>query len=230
MFQGFPEETEQFFLDIRFHNSAEFFHQEIARYRKDVQAPFYALIEELVPTMLDIDPQMETRPYKILSRLRRDTRFSRDKTPYRDHLWTWFHRAAEPRDQSVGYWFEFGPGNLSWGLGTWGDNRPLMDRMRREFAAKPREYTELLRGCHFKEHHLVLFGDFFRRITIPESIPPELEPCYRLKRVGISQESADLREAASRDVLEHIRSDYMAMAPVYRMLRGLKDEEEAEQK
>jgi uncharacterized protein (DUF2461 family) len=29
---------------------------------------------------------MEVRPVKCLARLRRDTRFTKDKSPYRDHL------------------------------------------------------------------------------------------------------------------------------------------------
>lgn len=229
MFQGFPEGTEQFFLDLRFHNNAEYYHAEIARYRRDVQAPFYTLIEELVPTVLDIDSQMETRPYKILSRLRRDTRFSKDKTPYRDHLWTWFHRMAEPRENSLGFWFEFGPGRLSWGMGTWGDNRPLMDRMRREFAAKPEQYIQIIRSCEFPKRNLVLSGDMFKKIRIPETVPAVLEPWYRLKDVAIMQSRPDLREASSRQVLEHVRTDYLAMAPIYRMLRGWQDDLETEE-
>ena len=66
--------------------------------------------------------------YTCLSRINRDTRFSRDKSPYRDHLWMLFRKAAEPREGSVFFWFEFGPERLWWGLATWDENRPLMDR------------------------------------------------------------------------------------------------------
>ena len=88
MFTGFPEETIRFFLDLRFHNSTTWYRENKERYLREVQAPFYELIGELVPLLQRIDPQMEIRPHKILSRIRRDTRFSRDKTPYRDHLWS----------------------------------------------------------------------------------------------------------------------------------------------
>ena len=119
MFNGFPEETVRFFLDLRFHNDAAFFNENRERYRQDVQAPFYEFIEELAPLMQSIDPLMEVRPYKCLARIRRDTRFTKDKSPYRDHLWLCFRRMAEPRDESLNYFFEFGPGTLGWGLGFW---------------------------------------------------------------------------------------------------------------
>ena len=223
MFTGFPEETEQFFMDIRFHNNATFYHENVERYRMFVQGPFYTFIEELVPSMLDIDPQMETRPYKILSRLRRDTRFSKDKTPYRDHLWIYLHRAGEPRDQSVGFWFEYGPGRLSWGMGTWGENRPLMDRVRRELAAKPSYYSGLIHSCGLPERHLMLGNDMFKRISVPETVPASLEPWYRQKSIGIMQTFPDMHEASTRQILIHVRSDFLAMGPIYQMLRGMQD-------
>ena len=229
MFTGFPVETEQYFLDIRFHNNAMYYHDNIDRYRKDVQAPFYALIEDLVPALLDIDPQMETRPYKILSRLRRDTRFTKDKTPYRDHLWTWFHRSGEPRENSLGFWFEYGPGRLMWGMGSWGDNRPLMDRMRREFVARPSYYMGLIRGCGLTQRHLILQADTWKRMEVPDCIPKELEPWYRIRGFSIMQTYPELKEASQRDLMLHIRSDYQAMAPIYRMLRGMQDALDAEQ-
>lgn len=79
MFTGFPEATIQFFLDIRFHNSIDYFEENRARYERDVKAPFEAFIQELAPAMLSIDPQMELRPYRCMARLRRDVRFTKDK-------------------------------------------------------------------------------------------------------------------------------------------------------
>ena len=70
--------------------------------------------------MQRIDPQMEIRPHKCLARIRRDTRFTKDKSPYRDHLWLLFRRAAEPREQSLNFWFELGPQNYGLGHGVLG--------------------------------------------------------------------------------------------------------------
>ena len=224
MFTGFPEGTEQFFLDIRFHNNADYYHSNIERYRRDVQTPFYALIEDLVPSLLDIDSQMETRPYKLLSRLRRDTRFTKDKTPYRDHLWTYFHRAAEPKENSIGFWFEYGPGRVLWGMGSWGENRLLMDRMRREFVARPDYYMGLIHSCGLPQKHLELRADLWKRMKVPGNIPLELEPWYRIRNFGIMQTFPDVREASSRELFMHVRSDFQAMAPLYQMLRGMQDQ------
>lgn len=230
MFTGFPEATTQFLLDLRFHNSTAWFNENKERYLRDVQAPFYAFIEDALPTLREIDPLVELRPYKLLSRIRRDTRFSRDKSPYRDHHWIWFKRAGEERWQSLAFWFEFGPQRLTWGLATWDENRPLMDRFRRELAADPGRYGGIIRSCSLPERHLQLQGDFFRRIEVPSGVAGDLEPWYRLRSMAIVQTRCDLRETAGREVLGHVLSDYRAMAPVYQLLRGMQDalEEDAD--
>ena len=69
MFTGFPEETIQFFLDIRFHNSISYFEENRERFRQDVQAPFYAFIEELAPAMRKISHTKATHQcrYRLLT-------------------------------------------------------------------------------------------------------------------------------------------------------------------
>lgn len=228
MFTGFPEETVQFLLDLRFHNDTAWFNKHRERYLRDVQAPFYAFIEDAVPLMQRIDPLMEIRPYKLLSRIRRDTRFSKDKSPYRDHHWIWFKRGGEDRWKSLGFWFEFGPQRLSWGLGSWDENRPLMDRFRREFAANPSRYAGIIRGCELAERHLHFTGDVFKRMDVSAGIPEDLQPWYRCRALSVIQTRPDLRETATRTVLAHVLADYEAMAPIYQMLRGMQDALEAE--
>ena len=65
MFIGFPEATIKFFLDIRFHNSIDYFEENRARYERDVKAPFEAFIQELAPAMLSIDPPDGTPPIPL---------------------------------------------------------------------------------------------------------------------------------------------------------------------
>ena len=228
MFTGFPEETTRFFLDLRFHNQISYFEQRREDYLRDVQTPFYQFIQEMAPLMHELDPQMELRPHKCLARIRRDTRFTRDKSPYRDHLWVLFRRAAEPRDQSLNYWFELGPDHLGWGLIFWSENRPVMDRFRREMAAHPQQITSLLSDCRLAEHHLTLGGTAFKRLTIPPQIPPELAMWYRAREMFVTRSELQQRWAFEPQLIQRVGEDYRALAPLYRLLRGMMDEEIAQ--
>ena len=164
MFSGFPEETIRFFLDIRFHNEVSFYKAHEDEYQTFVKKPFYRFIEELGETMLSISDDLEVRPAKCLARLRRDTRFTKDKSPYRDHLWLVFHRAGEAKDTSVMYWFELSPETVEWGLGFWGMNRPAMNALRARMVEKPREVQQALRLSRIPSPELQILGERYQRL------------------------------------------------------------------
>ena len=224
MFTGFPEETMQFFLDIRFHNNVTYYNENKERYLRDVQAPFYEFISDMIPYMQEIDPQTEIRPYKCLARLRRDTRFSRDKSPYRDHLWITFRRAAEPREGSINYWFELGPSGTGWGLGFWGENKPVMERFRREIVANPARISGIINSCDLGSHHMILSGSTHKRMAVPDGVPEHLKPWYTAKELYIPQLHPQMKWAGSREIFTHVLTDFQTLAPIYRMLRGMQDE------
>ena len=81
MFQGYSNETIEFFLAIRFNNNRPFFLENRDWYLRAVREPSIALAEELAPVAEDIDPDLERRPHRVVSRINRDIRFARDKSP-----------------------------------------------------------------------------------------------------------------------------------------------------
>ncbi len=224
MFTGFTDETIRFFLDLKFHNNTEYFHTNHDRYVETVQSVFYGFIDALAPSMLKIDPQMEVRPYKCLSRIHRDTRFSRDKSPYRDHLWLLFRRAAEPREKSLMYWFELGPSRLDWGMGFWGENREALDLFRKRMEANPEGTMALIDDLDMDKRGLMLNGSAFKRITIPENIPERLKRWYCVKEMYINKINPDFRIVFSERIIKEVRKDFLTLAPLYQLLRGYCDD------
>ena len=226
MFTGFSEETIQFFLDLKFHNNTEYFHQEHDRYVETVQKPFYAMIEALAPLMRSIDPSMELRPHKCLSRIHRDTRFSRDKSPYRDHLWFLFRKAAEPREGSLFYYFEFGVDKLSWGMGFWGENRPVMDHFRNILIARPEEIAGVTDAFMRNRRGLYLGGSAHKRMAVPATLPERLKRWYLCRELYIGKAEIPYAMAFSEDLLPEVEKDFRTIAPVYKMFRHMADETE----
>ena len=224
MFTGFTDETVQFLMDLKFHNNTEFFHENHDRYVETVQTPFYEMIGDLAPDMRRIDPLMEIRPHKCLSRIHRDTRFSRDKSPYRDHHWFLFRRAAEPRDKSLFYYFEFGPDRLDWGMGIWGENREMMDLFRKRMRANPEGTLALIDDLCLPERKLFLGGSFYKRLEVPEQIPARLARWFTAREMYIGRYEPSRKWAFSDRVLKEVRRDFNALAPLYQLLRGIADD------
>ncbi len=224
MFTGFTEDTIRFFMDLKFHNYHEYFHQEHDRYVETVQSLFYEFINSLAPDMRRIDPGMEVRPHKCLSRIHRDTRFSRDKSPYRDHLWLLFRREAEPREKSLMYYFEMGPSRLGWGMGFWGENREALDLFRKRMTANPDGTMALIDDLDLSRHGMMLNGTSHKRMPVPAEIPARMKPWYTAKEMYISKINPDYRMIFSDRILKEVRSDFQALSPLYRLLRGYCDD------
>lgn len=224
MFTGFTENTIQFFLDLKFHNNATYFHENHERYVEDVQRVFYEMIEELAPDMLKIDPKFEIRPYKCLSRIHRDTRFSRDKSPYRDHLWFLFRQAGEPREKSLFYYFELGPDRLGWGMGFWNENREALDLFRKRMRANPDGTMALIDDLGLDRRKLMLDGTIHKKMPVPPEIPERLKRWYLAKDMYIGKIMPDYRMIYTDKILREVRTDFRSLAPIYRLLRGYADE------
>lgn len=224
MFSGFSEATVAYFLNIRFNNYTGYYQQTKDVYIRDVVSPFSDFIAALAPTMQSIDPLMEVRPNKCLARIYRDTRFSKDKSPLRDHLWLTFRRGGEPRDQSVMYWFELQPESVEWGLGFWGENRPAMDILRRRMIAMPENFERVIDSCHLENNKLMLAGADFKRLVIPETISSTLKPWFIKKQLYIVKQEQSIDKAFSANLVDCVEEDFMAIAPLYHLLRGCVDE------
>lgn len=225
MFTGFTDETIRFFLDLRFHNSTSWFHENHDRYRREVVAPFYALIEDLAPAALEADRGIEIRPHKCLSRINRDIRFSKDKSPYRDHLWFCFRHGGEPREGSLNFWFEFGPDRLSWGMGTWGENRPMMDAFRRRCQADPQGMLEEINGFDLAKKQLRPEAVQWKKMPVPDNIPPELRGWYLAREIYVSRLNIDFGWAFRKELKDMVEADFRSCIPVYRLLRRFYESE-----
>lgn len=224
MFEGFTDETVQFFLDLRFHNYTEYFHEQHDRYVETVQQPFYRLIESLAPTVQKIDPRMEVRPHKCLSRIHRDTRFSKDKSPYRDHLWFLFRREGEPREKSVFLFGEFGPDRLDWGFGIWGENREMMEIFRKKMESNPEGMTALFDDMNLAGRRLGLGGTYFKRMAIPPQIPERMKRWYAARDLYVGKVMPEYGWAFTDRLEKEMKKDFLTMAPLYQIFKGIGEE------
>jgi uncharacterized protein (TIGR02453 family) len=88
----FKKEIFQFFRDLGRHNKKAWMDANRERYQETVVLPFRRLCEELSPVVLKLDPRFDTmgRRGANFSRINRDIRFAKDKTPYRTQMYLKF--------------------------------------------------------------------------------------------------------------------------------------------
>ena len=224
MFPGCPEETVRFFLDLRFHNETSWFHAHREAYETYVRKPFSEFIEAMTPTVMRIADDMETRPNKCLARINRDIRFTRDKSPYRDHMWMLFHRSGEEREHAVMYWFELSPEVVEWGVGFWGYNRPAMDALRERMVKKPAEVRRVLRQCGIPDETLHIYGDRYKSMKPPAGMSADLAMLYPCKEIYVKRVGVPLAESYRPEIIDRVSEDFLRLKPLYLLLRQAADE------
>ena len=88
----FTRDTFQFFRDLARNNKKIWMDAHRERYQQFVMQPFRRLLEELSPVVLQLDSRFDTmgRTGANFSRINRDIRFAKDKTPYRAQMYLKF--------------------------------------------------------------------------------------------------------------------------------------------
>ena len=221
MFTGCPPEMIDFFLALRFNNNAAYFEANRALYQRVVQAPLRALADAMAQTLAEIDPQFDTRPVKVVSRIRRDTRFSHNKDPYRDYMWLSWRYTGETLEAGLCFYWDVSPDATHWGMGIFGDHKPTMDVIRRRILAAPNEVAQVLAASGVPER-FTLEGNAYKRLVVPDEVPEALRALY-IKKGYYFQNNAradDFDALFSGDIAARMRADFLLLAPLYRWLRG----------
>lgn len=88
----FTSETFRFFKDLSRNNKTVWMHANRDRYESAIVKPLRALLEELSPTVLTLNANFDTsgRTGANFSRINRDIRFAKDKTPYKTQMYCKF--------------------------------------------------------------------------------------------------------------------------------------------
>jgi len=99
----FTHETFRFFRDLARHNQKTWMDANRERYQECVVRPFRRLLEATAPAVLALDSRFDTAAPggRNFSRINRDTRFAKDKTPYRAQMYVKFC-APFPGDGETG--------------------------------------------------------------------------------------------------------------------------------
>jgi uncharacterized protein (TIGR02453 family) len=129
-FAGFAPEALRFLADLRAHNERGWFHAHREEYESLLLEPARDLVEAMGEELAGFAPNVNADPRVggSIFRIARDTRFSKDKRPYKDHLDMMFR--VGPVKTSPGYWFRLTPNELILGAGMHMLDKPELERYR----------------------------------------------------------------------------------------------------
>jgi uncharacterized protein (TIGR02453 family) len=144
----FGPDALRFLRELARNNNREWFQRNKSRYESSVQNPALRFIQAMAPRLARISPHLvaEARPFGgSLSRIYRDTRFSKDKRPYKTHVGIHFyHDRARGDEHLPGFFLHIGPGESMVYSGIWHPPLPELRKIRDAIVAAPSDWGKVV--------------------------------------------------------------------------------------
>ena len=135
----FTVRTFEFLNELSVHNERPWFEANKHRYEADVREPARAFIRQMAPRVAGISPNLVADDRKVggsLMRVHRDTRFAKDKTPYKTNVGIQFRMGHDKDVHAPGLYVHVAPDELFLGAGMWRPPREALDAIRKHIDAE----------------------------------------------------------------------------------------------
>jgi len=208
-----PRATFDFLRDLADNNEREWFQANKDRYSAEVVAPISAFIEAMAPHVHAVSEHfvVDPRPHGgSMFRIYRDTRFSKDKTPYKTHVGCQFRHAAGKDAHAPGFYVHIEPGKCFFGGGIWHPPSGPLRAIRQRIVDKPERWREVIAD-------IAVRGDQLKRG--PKGFDPEHELIDDLKRkTFFSMEEGNEALARSHKFEKRVAQQFEHIAPMMEFL------------
>lgn len=159
-FQGFGDKAIAFLKALDFHQNREWFLENRDIFEKHLKEPLGDLVEELTERFAKAGLSFKGDRVKSLFRIKRDTRFSRDKAPYNRHLSALLSVSGSKWDESGCFYVCIGlPGvrDCYAGVAWWSPRPALLAAMRQSIVDEPERFRAMVaalkkNGLTFSDH------------------------------------------------------------------------------
>jgi uncharacterized protein (TIGR02453 family) len=138
---SFSSQLFAFLRELEQHNERGWFNANKTRYERDVKEPALAFVEDIGYRLPQVAPHL-TADERSLFRIYRDTRFSKDKTPYKTHVGIYFRHARSADADTAGLYLHLEQGHVFLGAGIWHPGTPALKRIRDALVARPDGWRE----------------------------------------------------------------------------------------
>lgn len=225
-FSGFPKDTVRFLSGVSRNNDKRWFDAHREDYEQYFVEPARAFVEALAPRLrkLDREVQAVARVNGSIMRIHRDVRFSKDKTPYKDHLDLWFWTGENRGWDGSGFFFRPTPARLILGAGTHVFGPPALARYRREVLSDKRGAALMTVVAELKRRGYPVGGETYKRV--PRGVPPEHPRAALLKHGGLfaTWQGQHPKELGSARFVDFAAAHFGRLAPLHAWLAGLADQ------
>lgn len=207
-------DTLDFLAENRMRNDKAWFREHKEKYEKLVKAPLLELAVQLAPVMEEIDPLLVIRPQSAVSRIYRDTRYSKDKTIFRDVMWVSFQRDKKVYDSPAGLFMEFSPNGFRYGCGYYKTPSKTMQAIR-ELIIKKDAFFQKAEKAYRNQDVFYLEGERYKREHYSGY---SHQDWLELRSINFIHNSENFDLLYTKDLYKILTKNFMKLKPIYLFL------------
>src|SRR5206468_7953589 len=130
VFKGFPAAGMDFLRELKENNDRDWFTPRKHIYEEQVRQPMLQLVSAVHAGVLRFAAGYVGEPKKCVYRVYRDTRFAKDKTPYKTHIAASMWSNAIGKQGGAGFYFSIAPHELEIGGGLYAPDPKILLAVR----------------------------------------------------------------------------------------------------
>jgi uncharacterized protein (TIGR02453 family) len=216
-FAGFPPEAMTFLRNLKKHNTREWFQPRKEIYEEKVKGPMLELVTALMQRLADFAPDYVADPNKAIYRVYRDTRFSKEKTPYKTHIAAIFKHRDLEKHSGAGFYFSVAPEEIEVGGGVY---MPMPDHLLaiRNYLAENHEGFRRIAAARDVRRLLgVVTGESLSRVPKGFAADHPAADLLRMKQFLLFR-TLESSLATTPKLFRELVSRFQAMAPFLEFL------------
>jgi len=217
-FPGLPKEGIAFLRALKKNNDREWFTPRKAEFEATVKQPMIELVTAIHREMMRFAPQYVGEPAKCVYRIYRDTRFSKDKTPYKTYASALLLRNGFDRHAgSAGIYFSVSPTEIEVAGGVYAPDRDVLLTVRQYIADNHNQFRATFAAPKVRKLFGELWGDSVTRLPKGFDAEHPAEDLIRRKHYILSAQ-LDPKMATTPKLAGEILRRIEAMMPFVEFL------------
>jgi uncharacterized protein (TIGR02453 family) len=218
-FRAFEPTLFQFLEELADNNNRPWFRANKWRYDREVLEPCLAFIRTFEPRLKKISACFVASDRRVggsLMRVYRDTRFAKDRTPYKTNVGIQFRHELGRDVHAPGFYVHLAPNECFLALGVWHPDSPSLSQIRQAIVDRPDRWRRARSARQFRQYFQL---DGERLKSPPRGFPadhPLIEDLKWTDFVGLHELSE--QDVLGQELLDRVATAFAASRPLMRFL------------
>lgn len=215
----FSKATLGFLNELAANNDRAWFEENKPRYEALVREPALEFIAAMAAPLAKFAPHFRAEPRKMggsLMRVFRDTRFARDKSPYKTNIGIQLRHELGKDVHAPGFYLHIATDECFFGAGCWHPEAEALGHIRDLIAAQPKRWLAARDDKKFAAHWALAGDSLTRPPRGYVADHPAIEDLKRKDFIGLA--SLSFVEATGPGLVKLASERFAAAAPLMKFL------------